>query len=84
VRFADLHLSSPQDAAELLRRINSAAQAVCPNPDSESGIRANQARYCLKQAIQSAVQRVDAPALTALFLQEHARPASRLLARNTP
>jgi UrcA family protein len=84
VRIADLNLNSSQDVAELLRRINSAAQAVCPNPDSESGIRANQARYCLKQAVQSAVQRVDSPALTALSLHEHARPASPLLARSTP
>ena len=68
VHVSDLNLRSSQDVAELFRRINFAAQAVCPDPDSESGIRANQARYCLKQAVQNAVRRVNSPALTALFL----------------
>jgi len=84
VRFADLNIGTQQDAAELLRRINYAAQAVCPDPYSESGIRANQARYCLKQAVQSAVRRVNSPALTTLFLQEQARPAPVMLVRSTP
>lgn len=52
VRLADLNLGSPQDAPEALRRINLAAQAVCPDPASLSGIRANQARYCLAQAVR--------------------------------
>jgi UrcA family protein len=84
VRLADLNLGSPQDAPEALRRINLAAQAVCPDPASLSGIRANQARYCLAQAVQSAVRRVNSPALTALLLHEHARSAGALLARSTP
>jgi UrcA family protein len=84
VRVADLNMNSSQDVAELLRRIDSAAQTVCAEPATESGIRANQARFCLKQAVQSAVQRINSPKLTALFLHEHASPAPELLARRTP
>jgi UrcA family protein len=84
VHVADLKLSSPQDMAELLRRISTAAQEVCPNPRSESGIKANQARYCLKDAVQSAVRRVNSPVLTALFLRGHTDSTSTMLALRTP
>jgi len=83
VRVADLNLNSQQDAAELLRRIDSAAHAVCPDPDRETGIRANQARFCLKQAVEAAVRNINSPVLTAL-VREHARTAPTRLARSTP
>jgi len=84
LHVADLKRSSPQDMAELLRRISFAAQEVCPDPRSESGIRANQARYCLKQAVHSAVQRINSPELTALYLRKGTDSASGMLALRTP
>jgi UrcA family protein len=83
VRFTDLNMASPQDVATLYRRINSAAQAVCPDPRSESGIRANQAKFCLRWAVEGAVRRINAPQLTALW-QKNPRSAPALLADRTP
>ena len=68
VRFADLDLSQPQDAAALLSRLQVATARACsaseiPRP-APSALRAIEA--CRAEAMDAAVARINAPELTRL------------------
>lgn len=68
VRFADLDLSQPQDAAALLSRLQVATARACsaseiPRP-APSALRAIE--ECRAEAMDAAVARINAPELTRL------------------
>jgi UrcA family protein len=66
VSFRDLNLNTPEGAAVLYRRITSAANEVCGNPDrwdlSQLAL-----RTCVKDAVARAIAQVNKPMLTSLY-----------------
>jgi len=68
VSFADLDLSTDAGARTLYRRIQGAADKVCPNVDLRDLTRSVEARNCRLNAIERAVQAVGSPKLAAVSL----------------
>jgi UrcA family protein len=67
VKFADLDVSRPQDAAVLYDRIRGAAEKVC-SPYEAGGFAAKMhLDACINKAISKAVTTVDAPALSRVY-----------------
>ena len=64
VRFCDLDLSKPADAARLYARIRNAAARVCPSSWGDSP-----QRDCYDAAVAAAVARVNMPLLSARHQQ---------------
>ena len=74
IRYADLNLSDPKDAAAMLVRIRKAAVDACRSfPGQEGNGIADIERFevCYRQAVQSTVGVLNAPLVTAAF-QFHA------------
>ncbi len=69
VRYCDLDLSKPADAARLYARIRHAAASVCPSSWSDSP-----QRDCYEVAVAAAVARVNNPLLSARH-QQHEQHA---------
>jgi len=67
VHFADLDLTTEQGAHTLYRRIQSAAQSVCPSADFRDLERSAMSQSCQEQAIARAVQAVSSPRLAAVY-----------------
>ncbi len=67
VKFGDLNISNPQGAAVLYDRIRDAANSVCGQEYSSGGIDILLKRVCIEKAIEGAVTKVNAPALSALY-----------------
>jgi len=67
VRFADLDLSRPEGAQTLYSRLRRAAEQVCIQVESESGLSwAFSARKaCIEKATADAIAKVNRPLLTA-------------------
>jgi UrcA family protein len=67
VKFGDLDVSRPHDAAVLYGRIRAAAAKVC-SPYEGSGLAAkSHLDACINEAIAKAVTTVDAPALSRVY-----------------
>ena len=67
VKYADLNLSNPEDAATLLHRIERAARQVCPDADLLN-LRAMQVSVqCRRAAVARAVGAIGSPTLNALL-----------------
>jgi|ERR1700733_9481313 UrcA family protein len=66
VRFADLDIKTPAGAKALYGRIRAAAHEVCDQSVGSDPILRPAVRECIDKAIDNAVRKVDAPALTAL------------------
>jgi UrcA family protein len=67
VKFGDLDVSRPQDAAVLYGRIRGAAEKVC-SPYEAGGFAAKMhLDACISKAISTAVTTVDAPALSRVY-----------------
>ena len=68
VRFGDLNLNSRAGVEVLYRRIESAARDVC-GPAEDPGSRRPSAAWqsCVREAVMTAVHKVDRPLLTAYF-----------------
>ena len=64
VRFSDLNLSQPQDAATLYNRIQRAARKACENDEAPSLARLRQFHKCVDQAVTNAVAQVSSRQLT--------------------
>jgi UrcA family protein len=64
VKYADLNLQRPADAALLYRRIEGAAELVCEPYASRDLARNMRFRQCRSGAIQKAIAEVHAPLLT--------------------
>jgi UrcA family protein len=83
VKFADLDVSQPRDAAILYSRIRTAAEELC-SPLQSSGLgmatRAEKAHICVRESIARAVASVDKPALSAVYAARNPAPAASLIA----
>jgi UrcA family protein len=66
VHFGDLDIAKPAGAAALYGRIRAAARDVCAQSAGSDAIAQVAVRACIDKAIDDAVRKVDAPALTAL------------------
>ena len=64
VKYADLNLQRPADAALLYRRIGSAAALVCENYSTRDLAGNLRFRKCVSNAVQKAIADVHAPLLT--------------------
>src|SRR5882724_6620789 len=77
VRFDDLNIAKAAGAKVLYRRIQAAAQEVCPSfMTKDSHLLAVQ-RACVEQAIDNAVRSVNAAALTELRFGSQLRVANK-------
>jgi UrcA family protein len=67
VKFSDVQLNSEADAADLYKKLRSAARAVCD--DNAGGHRTlevrTRAERCVNQVLADAVRRINQPMLTA-------------------
>jgi UrcA family protein len=78
VRFKDLNLANPKDAATLYKRISRAARNVCWNSLSVAdGSRMTHAARCYDATMDRAISDVNSPALTALHHSNTTRVAAR-------
>ena len=66
VSFKDLNLDTPEGAAVLYRRITSAANEVCGNPDRYD-LGQSKLKICIKDAVSRAITQVNRPMLTSLY-----------------
>jgi UrcA family protein len=67
LKYSDLNLSKPAEAAELYVRIKIAAQEVCRRFDGRDLQSQNYFHQCVHQAIVDAVAKVDRPTLYAAY-----------------
>lgn len=78
VKFADLNIQTPDGAKTLYTRIQAAARDVCERSASSDPILNLSVHACVKNAIDTAVKKVNAPYLTALrFGSSNVRLASK-------
>jgi UrcA family protein len=78
VRFDDLDITKTAGAKALLGRIRAAARDVCELSTERDPIMRPAVRPCMEKAIDQAVRKVNAPALTALrFGSDPVRLASK-------
>jgi UrcA family protein len=66
VSFRDLNLNTPEGAAVLYRRINSAANEVCADP-YRYDLSTLKLHICVKDAVSRAIAQVNNPMLTSLY-----------------
>src|SRR6185312_14564404 len=66
VKFQDLDISKPAGAKTLYGRIRAAARDVCDASTSGDPIMKPAMHACMETAIDNAVRKVNAPALTSL------------------
>jgi UrcA family protein len=66
VSFKDLNLDTPEGAAVLYRRITSAANEVCGNPNRYD-LSQWKLQICVKDAVARAITQVNRPMLTSLY-----------------
>ena len=64
VRYSDLNLSQPKDAATLYHRIQRAAREACEDNGLESLERTVRIRRCMQEAVNNAVAKVSSQQLT--------------------
>ena len=69
VSFKDLNLDTPEGAAVLYRRITSAANEVCGDPNRYD-LSQMKAQICIKDAVSRAITQVNRPMLTSLYNQK--------------
>jgi UrcA family protein len=78
VRFADLDISRPDDARELLSRIERGAKRVCQfNGIAGYPTYGRVLRQCIEEAVERAVEGVGSPQLTAAYSDAGQELASR-------
>jgi UrcA family protein len=66
VRYADLDLTKPAGAKVLYQRIEAAAHEVCESASTHDLASLSRSHYCIEQAIDEAVRKVDSTALSEL------------------
>jgi UrcA family protein len=77
VRYSDLDISNPEGAKALYHRIRAAARDVCDLSTAGDPVLRAATRACVDTAIDNAVRKVDAPALTSLRFGGDIRLASK-------
>lgn len=76
VRIADLDLSRAADAQTLYERIRYAARTICTDDELSFDVkRVLHWQQCVHSAVDDAVERANAPLLTAIHLQQRAQLA---------
>ena len=76
VHVADLDLARERDAHILYERIDYAARSVCRADEfSHDARRLRHLRQCVEAAVANAVERANAPLLTAIHLQQREQVA---------
>jgi UrcA family protein len=80
VKFADLNVSTAAGAMALYRRINGAADDVCSRMYVSTEAYRHFKNACLKKVIADAVNKVNEPALSAVFASEYGVSAPVVLA----
>ena len=68
VSYADLNLASPAGAKTMLNRLQKASRNVCSDSTHRSPEEMTWAKACMKDAMSSAVSHLDAPMVSALFM----------------
>jgi UrcA family protein len=76
VNYVRADLSQPKAAQSLYRRIQAAARSVCHEPAMGELARYMKYRQCYESAVDAAVAKVDASALTALHRSRMQRSAA--------
>jgi UrcA family protein len=71
VSSADLDLNQPADAHELYRRLQKAARALCDNGPRTDVRSLIPDQGCTERTLARAVQSVDRPQLTMIYLETH-------------
>ncbi|HZO22373.1 MAG TPA: UrcA family protein [Steroidobacteraceae bacterium] len=66
LQYSPAEVGSADGAARLYRRIQFAARQACGEADSREVVRYFLAKKCFERAVDDAVAKVDAPALTAV------------------
>ena len=77
VRYSDLDISKPEGAKALYQRIRAAARHVCDLSIGGDAVLRVAEKACVDTAIDNAVRKVDAPALTSLRFGGDIHLASR-------
>ena len=77
VRYSDLDISNPEGAKALYHRIRAAARDVCELSTAGDPVLRTAVQACVDTAIDNAVRKVDAPALTSLRFGGGIRLASK-------
>jgi UrcA family protein len=75
VRFGDLNLSSDAGIRTLYQRIRSAAKNVCAQTNDTMVLERKNLRLCLDKAVGDAVDKINRPALTAMYRSTTPNPA---------
>lgn len=68
VAYSDLNLASPAGAKTMLTRLQKASRKVCGAATHRSPEEMTWAKACMKDAMSSAVSRLNAPTVSALFM----------------
>ena len=76
VSYVKAALSQPEAAESLYKRIQFAARSVCHEPPARELARYMKYRQCYESAVDAAVAKVDATALTALHRSRTQRSAA--------
>lgn len=76
VKYRDLDVSRPRDAAELYKRIVAAAYEVCKGSDMDHNLNESltQSVVCVDRTIANAVQQAGQPQLVAIYNANHHQP----------
>lgn len=76
VKYGDLDVSRPRDAAELYKRIVAAAYDVCKGSDIDRNLNESltQSVVCVDKAIANAVKQLGQPQLVAIYNANHRQP----------
>jgi UrcA family protein len=80
VKFADLDVSTAAGAMALYRRINGAAEDVCSRMYVSTEAYRHYKNACLQKVIADAVNKVNEPALSAVFASQYGISAPVVLA----
>jgi UrcA family protein len=80
VKFADLDVSTSPGAVALYRRIHGAAEDVCSRMYTSTEAYRRHMNACLQQVIADAVNKVNEPALSAVFASKYGISAPVVLA----
>jgi len=80
ISFSDLNLNTTQGITSLYRRISSAAREVCTPLESRELPQLSAWHHCMDQAISTAVDTVNNPALTAIAKTKIGRASVPVLA----
>jgi UrcA family protein len=68
ISYADLDLASPAGAKSMLNRLQKASRKVCGTSTHRSPEEMTWAKACMTDAMSSAVSRLNAPTVSALFM----------------